>query len=588
MMTDKFDMVAKTFLGLEGVLADELRALGAEDVTEGNRVVAFRGDKEMLYRANFACRTAVRVLKPFIKLHSTSADDLYEQLKSFDWEQLMTVKTTFAIDATVYSEDFSNSRFVTYRVKDAIADFFNEKYGKRPSIRLTNPDIRFDVHISGRDVTLSLDSSGDPLFKRGWRSAQTDAPINEVLAAGIILLSGWRGETDLVDPMCGSGTFLIEAALIATNTAPGVYRNSYAFQQWPDYDEELFDKIYNDDSAEREFTHKIYGSDIEGKAIAIARANVKSAGMNRYIELERRDINDIEQVPPGGTLISDPPYGERLNVEDIEQFYSDLGFVFKHTFKGYNVWLICYDKEQYFKIGLKPSVKYALNNGGLDCELLQFVIFEGRYDELRERGEHIRNEGFRASERSKGNYNKVGGEERPRRRFDDDRPRRDDRDRPRRDDGDRPHRRFDDERPRRDDRDRPRREDGDRPRRRFDDERRGPRRDDGPRGSRRFEGEHPRRDEAPMSDEERQRRANVARDRRLMGDVDNRDKGGRYDDDFDQEFRHTAMFAKRILRDRKPTLSADKEVPIIHGRRKSWKRRDLDEPTDETPKDNNV
>ena len=588
MMTDKFDMVAKTFLGLEGVLADELRALGAEDVTEGNRVVAFRGDKEMLYRANFACRTAVRVLKPFIKLHSTSADDLYEQLKSFDWEQLMTVKTTFAIDATVYSEDFSNSRFVTYRVKDAIADFFNEKYGKRPSIRLTNPDIRFDVHISGRDVTLSLDSSGDPLFKRGWRSAQTDAPINEVLAAGIILLSGWRGETDLVDPMCGSGTFLIEAALIATNTAPGVYRNSYAFQQWPDYDEELFDKIYNDDSAEREFTHKIYGSDIEGKAIAIARANVKSAGMNRHIELERRDINDIEQVPPGGTLISNPPYGERLNVEDIEQFYSDLGFVFKHTFKGYNVWLICYDKEQYFKIGLKPSVKYALNNGGLDCELLQFVIFEGRYDELRERGEHIRNEGFRASERSKGNYNKVGGDDRPRRRFDDERPRRDDRDRPRREDGDRPHRRFDDERPRRDDRDRPRREDGDRPRRRFDDERRGPRRDDGPRGGRRFEGERPRRDEAPISDEERQRRANVARDRRLMGDVDNRDKGGRYDDDFDQEFRHTAMFAKRILRDRKPTLSADKEVPIIHGRRKSWKRRDLDEPTDETPKDSNV
>ena len=555
MMTDKFDMVAKTFLGLEGVLADELRALGAEDVTEGNRVVAFKGDKEMLYRANFACRTAVRVLKPFIKLRSTGADDLYEQLKSFDWEQLMTVKTTFAIDATVYSEDFTNSRFVTYRVKDAIADFFNEKYGKRPSIRLTNPDIRFDVHISGREVTLSLDSSGDPLFKRGWRTAHTDAPINEVLAAGIIMLSGWRGETDLIDPMCGSGTFLIEAALIATNTAPGVYRDNYAFQQWPDYDEELFNTIYNDDSAEREFTHKIYGSDIEGKAIAIARANVKSAGMNKYIELERRDIRDIELVPPGGTLISNPPYGERLNIEDIDQFYSDMGFIFKHTFKGYNVWLICYDKEQYFKIGLKPSVKYALNNGGLDCELLQFVIFEGRYDELRERGEHIRNEDFRASERSKGNYNKVGGEERPRRRFDDDRPRREDRDRPRR---------------------------------RFDDDRRGPRRDgDRPRGPRRFDDERPRRDEAPISDEERLRRAKIARDRRMMADVDNRDKEGRYDDDFDQEFRHSAAFAKRILRDRKPTLSADKEVPIIHGRRKSWKRRDLNEPSNDTPKDNN-
>ena len=230
------------------------------------------------------------------------------------------------------------------------------------------------------------------------------------------------------------------------------------------------------------------------------------------------------------------------------------------------MWLICYDKEQYFKIGLKPSVKYALNNGGLDCELLQFVIFEGRYDELRERGEHIRNEDFRASERSKGNYNKVGGEERPRRRFDDDRPRREDRDRPRH--------RFDDERPRGP--------------RRFDDDRRGPRRDDDrPRGPRRFDDERPRRDEAPISDEERLRRAKIARDRRLMSDVDNRDKEGRYDDDFDQEFRHSAAFAKRILRDRKPTLSADKEVPIIHGRRKSWKRRDLNEPTDDTPKGNN-
>jgi putative N6-adenine-specific DNA methylase len=547
MMTDKFNMVAKTFLGLEGVLADELRALGAEDVTEGNRVVAFKGDKEMLYRANFACHTAVRVLKPFLTLQSTGADDLYEQLKTFDWEQLMSVKSTFAIDATVYSENFTNSRFVTYRVKDAIADFFNEKYGKRPNIRLTNPEIRLDVHISGRDVTLSLDSSGDPLFKRGWRVAQTDAPINEVLAAGIIMLSGWDGKTDLVDPMCGSGTFLIEAALIGANIAPGVYRDSYAFQQWPDYDEELFNKIYNDDSAEREFTHKIYGSDIEGKAIAIARANVKNAGLNKYIELERRDFNDIEEVPAGGTLISNPPYGERLSVEDIEQFYNDLGFKLKHTFKGYNAWLICYDKEQYYKIGLKPSVKYALNNGGLDCELLQYVIFEGSYDNMRERGDHIRNEGFRASERSKGNYHKVDREVRE----------------------DRPRRRDDNE---------------GRPRgRRFDDNRRG--RDERP--PRRFEQSRPRQVDQPIGDEERQRRDRVARDRELMSDVENRDRKGRYDNDFDQEFRHSEMFAKRILRDRKPTLGAEKEVPIIHGRRKSWKRRDIDEPTDTKPQDNN-
>ena len=538
MMTDRFDMVAKTFLGLEGVLADELRALGAEDVTEGNRVVYFKGDKEMLYRANFACRTAVRVLKPFLTLKSTSADDLYEQLKGFDWEQLLKVDTTFAIDATVYSENFNNSRFVTYRVKDAIADYFNDKYGKRPSIRLDNPEIRLDVHISGREVTLSLDSSGDPLFKRGWRVAQTDAPINEVLAAGIILLSGWDGKTDLIDPMCGSGTFLIEAALIAANIAPGVYRDHYAFQQWPDYDEELFDKIYNDDSKEREFTHKIYGSDIEGKAIAIARANVKSAGLNKYIELERRDIRDIAIVPEKGTIISNPPYGERLKMEDIDQFYRDLGTQFKHTFMGYNVWLVCSDKEQSFKIGLKPSVRYALNNGGLDCELLEFVIFDGKYNEMRESGGSIHNDDFRASERSQGinrPHRVMGSSNRP------DRGGRGD---------------FRPGRPRRDDSDRPRRREA-------------------------------RGDNAPGDEGERQRRSNISRDRRMMKDVDNRDKKGRYDDDFDQEFRHSEMFAKRILRDRKPTLGAEKEVPIIHGRRKSWKRRDLDEPADPKPQDNN-
>ena len=529
-------MVAKTFLGLEGVLADELRALGAEDVNEGNRVVAFKGDKEMLYRANFACRTAVRVLKPFIKLRSSGADDLYEQLKSFDWEQLMQVNTTFAIDATVYSEDFNNSRFVTYRVKDAIADYFNEKYGKRPSIRLTNPDIRLDVHISGRDVTLSLDSSGDPLFKRGWRVAQTDAPINEVLAAGIIKLSGWDGESNFVDPMCGSGTFLIEAALIAANINPGVYRQEYAFQKWPDYDADIFEAIYNDDSGEREFTHKIYGYDILGKAVAVSNANIKNAGLTQYIEVERVPLEEQETAPEKGVLITNPPYGERLEEKEALPALYRMGFKFKHTFKGYNIWLICNNEELYYKVGLKPSVRYKLNNGGLDCELLQYVIFDGRYDEMRERGEHIHNEQFRASERSKGHFNKVGG----------------DKDRERHTRDSRPHAR------------------------RGDDDRR--RHDERPRGRR---GE----DERPISDDEKQRREAIARNRRMMADVDNRDKEGRYDNDFDQDFRHTSTFAKRILRDRKPTLGADKEVPIIHGRRKSWKRRDLDEPSDQTKKE---
>ena len=487
-MNEKFDMVAKTFQGLEGVLADELRALGAEDVTEGRRMVAFKGDKEMMYRANFSTHTALRILKPFITFTATSADDLYEQLKQFEWEQVMRVDQTFAIDATTFGEEFRHSQFVTYRVKDAIVDHFVETQNRRPSIRVTNPDIRLDVHITGHEVIVSLDSSGEPLYKRGWRVQQTEAPINEVLAAGIIRLSGWDGQTDLVDPMCGSGTFLIEAALIAANINPGVFRNGYAFQNWPDYDAELFDRIYNDDSGEREFKHKIYGCDIEGKAIAISRANVKSAGVGRYIELERRPLEEWTEAPYNGTLITNPPYGARLKPEDLEGTYTLLGDKLKHVFKGYTAWIICYDKQLNDHIGLKTSLRYPLLNGGLECELRQYVIFEGRYNEMRTRGEHIHNDNFRASEES-----------RPR-RFDrdrDDRPRRFDRDR--------------DDRPRRFDRDR----------------------DDRPR---RFEHS-------------------------------------------EEADRHSEQYARRVLRDRKPRLGAEHEVPIIHGRRKSWKRRDLPEQT---------
>ena len=538
-MNEKFDMVAKTFQGLEGVLADELRALGASDVTEGRRMVSFSGDKEMLYRANFCTHTALRVLKPFLRFNSSSADDLYEQLLHFDWVSVMSVNQTFAIDSTTNGEEFRHSRFVTYRVKDAIADHFMAAMNKRPSIRVSNPEIRFDVHIVDHDVIVSLDSSGEPLYRRGWRVQQTEAPINEVLAAGILRLSGWDGQTDLVDPMCGSGTFLIEAALIATNINPGVFRKSFAFQNWPDYDADLFDAIYNDDSGEREFAHKIYGYDIEGQAIAIARANVKSAGVAKYVELERRPLDEWTEAPAGGTLVTNPPYGARLKAPDLEQTYALLGNKLKNVFQGYNAWIICYDKELNDHIGLRPSLRYPLNNGGLDCELRQYVIFEGRYNEMRSRGEHIRNEEFRASENSRPMRRFDRDDDRPPRRFDrDDRPpRRFDRD------DDRPPRRFDrDDRP-------PRRFDldDDRPPRRFDrDDDRPPRRfeRDDDRPPRRFD-----RDDRPPRRFER-------------------------DDDID---RHSEEFARRILRDRKPRLSADQEVPIVHGRRKSWKRRDLDD-----------
>ena len=397
-MNDKFEMVAKTFQGLENVLADELKAIGAENVETGRRMVSFTGDKAVLYRANFCCRTALRILKPFYKFHANDADELYETVKRFDWDKVLDIDSTFSIDSTVFSTDFRHSKFVTYRVKDAIADFFFEKYGKRPSIRLNNADFMFDVHISNNEITISLDSSGESLHKRGYRVAQTEAPINEVLAAGIILLSGWKGDTDFIDPMCGSGTFLIEAAMIARNIYPGVYRNSFAFERWSDFDSELFDEIYNDDSAERDFSHRIIGSDISPKAIAIAQRNVKSASLSKYIELEVKSIQSITEVPAGGIMITNPPYGERIEVEDMEALYQSIGEKLKKVFQGYNAWIIGYKNELFDCIGLKPSLKYPLLNGSLECELRQYVIFSGSYSQFRKEGNSVKNEMLKNSD----------------------------------------------------------------------------------------------------------------------------------------------------------------------------------------------
>ena len=250
-MNTDFEMVAKTFQGLEGVLAEELRALGAKNVEPGKRMVALSGDLAMLYKANFCCRTALRILKPFYTFDAADPDELYAKVKEFDWGSLMSVTQTFAIDTVSFGEEFRHSQFVTYRVKDGIVDWFRDHLGdeSRPRVRLDGVDIMFNVHIAGRKVTLSLDSSGESLHKRGWRRSQTEAPINEVLAAGIILMTGWRGETPFVDPMCGSGTFLIEAAMIAAGINPGLYRRHFAFENWPDFNPELLDEIYNDDSA---------------------------------------------------------------------------------------------------------------------------------------------------------------------------------------------------------------------------------------------------------------------------------------------------------------------------------------------------
>ena len=375
-------MLAKTLGGLEEVLAEELRGIGASSVQPGRRSVSFEGDLAMLYKANMCCRTALRILKPIFSFTADDTEELYERIKEYDWSTLMTENSTFAIDSTVYSDTFRNSRFVTYRVKDAIVDWFTDRLGEghRPGVRLVDADILLNVHIADRRVTVSLDSSGESLHKRGYRIDSTEAPINEVLAAGIILKSGWRGDSPLVDPMCGSGTFLIEAAMIAAGIMPGIYRKGFAFERWEDFDSELFESIYNDDSAERTPAFGIYGADISPKAIAVAEKNIKHAGLGKYITLRELALSKWSEAPEEGipgVLVCNPPYGERIAADNMNELYKMIGTKLKHVFRGYHAWIIGYREEYFHEIGLTPSLKEAVDNGGLDCELREYIIFDG-------------------------------------------------------------------------------------------------------------------------------------------------------------------------------------------------------------------
>ena len=386
-------MLAKTFKGLEEVLAKELIELGANDVQLERRAVSFRGDKALLYRANLCLRTASRILVPIVeatltpkKKNIAPEDLLYEAVKRVEWSRYISVENTFAIDATVYSDTFRNSRFVTYRVKDAIADYWMEHADKRPSVAVEAPDMLINVHIAKEHLTLSLDSSGESLHKRGYRVANTEAPINEALAAGMLLMAGWKGQSDFYDPMCGSGTLLIEAALIARNIAPGVFRQAFAFEKWPDFDAELWSDIYNDDSQEHEFTHKIYGSDASFYAIQQAAKNIKSAGVQKDVELKQIRMEEIKISNlqssisnPSPLVMLNPPYGERLKSnKEMEDLYSAIGSTLKHQFAGAMAWIISSNDAAMKCIGLKPSRKVRLLNGELDCQFNRYDLFQGK------------------------------------------------------------------------------------------------------------------------------------------------------------------------------------------------------------------
>lgn len=379
-------------MGLEPVLAQELTQIGANNVQIGRRMVSFTGNKELMYRANFQLHTAIRVLKPIKHFKAKSADDVYEEVKKIDWSQYLDLKQTFAVDSVVFSEEFTHSKFVSYKVKDAIVDQFREKLGQRPNISVSNPDIRLNMHIADDKCTLSLDSSGESLHRRGYRQESVEAPLNEVLAAGMLLMTGWKGETDFIDPMCGSGTLLIEAALIARNMAPGLFRKEYAFEKWPDFDAELFDSIYNDDSQEREFEHHIYGYDIDMKAVNTASLNVRAAGFTKDITVQQQDFKDFKQPAEKALMVTNPPYGERISTPDLLGTYKMIGEKLKHEFTGNEAWVLSYREECFDQIGLKPSLKTPLYNGSLECEFRKYQMFDGRLSDFRGAGNILKTE----------------------------------------------------------------------------------------------------------------------------------------------------------------------------------------------------
>ena len=355
-------------------------------------MVSFTGDKEMMYRANFQLHTAIRILKPIKHFKALSADDVYEGVKDIDWTEYLSLDKTFAVDSVVFSEEFRHSKFVAYKVKDAIVDQFREKTGNRPNISVSNPDMRLHIHIAEDQCTLCLDSSGESLHRRGYRQESVEAPLNEVLAAGMILMTGWRGETDFIDPMCGSGTLLIEAALIARNMAPGLFRKEFAFEKWPDFDADLFDKIYNDDSQEREFNHHIYGYDVDIKAVNTARLNVKAAGLTSDITVEEQDFKNFTQPKEKSIMVTNPPYGERISTSDLLGTYKMIGERLKHQFTGNEAWVLSYREECFSQIGLKPSIKIPLFNGSLECEFRKYQMFDGKMSDFRGEGGIVKTE----------------------------------------------------------------------------------------------------------------------------------------------------------------------------------------------------
>jgi len=373
-----FKLIAKTFAGLEEVLAKEIKRLGGNNVRRGKRAVFYEGDLEMIYKSNYHLRAALRILKEIEDFQFKNVDQFYLKCKTIDWSKYLSIQDNFRIDSVVVnSRDFKNSMYASLKVKDAIADHFREKSGIRPDVNTDDPDLIINVHIFENKCTLSIDSSGESLHKRGYRVKQGEAPLNEVLAAGMIYLAGWYGNSDFMDPMCGSGTLVIEAAMIAQNIPAAKFRKDFAFQKWNDFDPILWNKV-TEPMPKREFRHTIFASDISASNLLNAQTNARRALVFNKIAFQKADFKDLQCEFCEGTIITNPPYGERLIEADLNGLYGMIGERLKHQYTGSKAWILSAAAESMKYIGLKPNIKMDLMNGALKCQFNNYQIFKGK------------------------------------------------------------------------------------------------------------------------------------------------------------------------------------------------------------------
>ena len=392
-MEDNYQLVTKTAAGLEEVLAAEIKALGAKNVRILHRAVLCEGNKELMYRINYTVRTALKVLKPFKTFYAKNDDQLYQAVQEINWCELLRTDQTFCIDAVTSGRFFTHSQYASLRMKDAIVDQFRDIYGIRPSINTLNPDLRINLHIREDKVQILFDSSGESLHHRGYRKQVDKAPMNEVLAAGLIQLSGWKADCNFLDCMCGSGTLPIEAAMFAMKIPAGYYRKQWGFMKWDDWDPELWNRIKDEaDSQIRDFDYEIWASDRSPKAVAIAENNITYAHLQRDIHLMKKNMEDLTPPEGGGIVIINPPYGDRLEEDDIDLVYENIGNTLKRNFQGFQCWLITDDAVALKHVGLKPSEKIPVWNGPLECRFVRFDIFGGKYKEMKAREAENSNE----------------------------------------------------------------------------------------------------------------------------------------------------------------------------------------------------